>query len=306
MPSLPGPQPPTDDEVATATGYKLQSRTLHRSAHLSTVEKGDIELKDASRRGVFIKTTRPTLAHEIKVYALLTRFDLPTADLLGTGRTLYGDPWMMLSAIGGNPVTVEDETAIALALDQLAEIHSHYLDQPDELRDIPQWSPAHLAKQADHTCEVLSRYSATNPPSQSLLAEYSQRLAAIAEMLQPLGTTLVHGDFDPGNLLCRANHSVAVLDWGLSHRSSPLIDLAHMVERFDEPKRASFCDDYLQRLGIDIPVATAVALGGLAHRAFFIWWHTTVIENGWAPATAYRDLIAQRMRYVVATPIPNA
>ena len=80
------------------------------------------------------------------------------------------------------------------------------------------------------------------------------------------------------------------------------MDLAHMVERFDETTRTQLCTRYLELLGADVPMSeeAAIAMGGLVHRAFFVWWHTRVIEEGWGSLAEYGDLIVRRMQQVAS------
>lgn len=298
-----GPKPPTDVEVAEATGYEVETRALLRSSPLSTVERVALRRHGGLPLQAVIKTTRPILAHEARVNSLLDGFSIVAAALLGDARTLHGDPWMLLTEARGADVDDDDWPTALLALEGLAEVHLRYLGHSNELEGVPRWDPTWLAAEADRTCETLRRIGADDglPLTDEMLGAYRGRLELTAEALRPIGVTLVHGDFDPGNLVCMSGNRVAALDWGLSHVSTPLVDLAHMVERFCEATRSRLSARYLGALGIETGVSeeAAVAAGGLAHRAFFIWWHTRVMEEGWGAPAEHGELIVQRVQSVV-------
>jgi hypothetical protein len=297
-------EPPTDAEVEQATHLALMHRTCHRSSPLSTVEKAVTRREDGSRVKVILKTMRPVLSHEPVVYNLLDSFAVRAAELLGRGRTHRGVPWMLLTDVGDDDISETDESAISTALEHLSEVHRHYMGDPSRLQDVPRWGPSWLVSQADWLCDTLPQYAAYGGSglTDDLLAEYRQRLIEIDEVLRPFAATLVHGDFDPGNLIRLPNGNVAALDWGLSHINTPWVDLAHMVERFEDPVRSRLVDRYLE-LGAensDISRHTAVVLGGAVHRAFFVCWHTQVIESGWGSPEDYLDAIVERVQHIVA------
>ena len=302
-----GPNPPSDREVEEVISCRVTSRSAYRSTQLSTVETIDLTYDDGSRVPAFIKTTRPILSHEPTIYRLLESCDVNAAKFIGSGRTSSDDPWMVVSAVSDSTEVSIEESSIRQALGNLATVHSRYHASHEELSSVPRWDVEWLASEAPKTCDTLLRHSAPDYHerlSEDHLAVYRERLCELANCSGQLGSTLVHGDFDPGNLAIQSNGAITVLDWGLSHQSTPLIDLAHMVERFDSPARARLAAHYLASLTFDIALGEqeAVRLGGIIHRAFFIWWHTTVIGEGWATMSDYGDVIAERVRHVVAQP----
>ena len=297
-------EPPTDAEVEQATHLALMHRTCHRSSPLSTVEKAVAGREDGSLVKVILKTMRSLLSHESVVYDLLDGFAIRAAELLGRGRTHRGVPWILLTDVGDDDISDTDESAILTALEHLAEVHRHYMGEPARLQDVPRWGTPWLVSQVDWLCDTLPRYAAYGGSglTDDLLAEYRQRLIEIDEVTKPFAVTLVHGDFDPGNLIRLPGGGVAALDWGLSHVNTPWVGMAHMVERFEDPVRSRLVDRYLE-VGVESPNIsgdTAATLGGLVHRAFFVWWHTRVIESGWTSPESYLDAISERVRYIVA------
>lgn len=82
---------------------------------------------------------------------------------------------------------------------------------------------------------------------------------------------LVHGDFNPTNLLIVGNDVSAVLDWEWAHSGSPLSDLANLVRRREEFELSrAFVDGVLQ----------GRAEGGLP------------VPEDWQQRTVYIDLLS--------------
>lgn len=82
---------------------------------------------------------------------------------------------------------------------------------------------------------------------------------------------LVHGDFNPTNLLIDVDRVSAILDWEWAHAGSPLADLANLLREREEFKPArAFVDGVLQ----------GRAEGGLP------------VPEDWQERTAYLDLLS--------------
>ena len=134
-----------------------------------------------------------------------------------------------------------------------------------------------------------------------------RRIMALSLQVDEFPRTLVHGDFDPGNVVMLAEDQVGALDWGLAQCGVPLIDVAHMVGRFDVPTRLSMTRCYLESLNLSVfaldseeAVLRLVTLGDLLHQAFFLWWHSRVVLNGWEDSETYRRAIWNRAHTLAA------
>jgi len=299
-----GPTPPSNHEVEEVIRLRVSSRSGYRSNSISWVESIELTHEDGTTIQAFIKTTRPILTHEPIVYQLLEGYDVSSAKLIGSGCTSNDDPWIVVTAVSHSGELPVSEISVCQALRGLAAVHSRYYRSEEDLNGVPRWDIAWLASEASHTCETLLGHAALNGTrdlSEDLLSTYHKCLGELAGKADLLHPTLVHGDFDPGNLICQPNGSITVLDWGLSHISTPLIDLAHMVERFDEPTRFRLVADYFDSVAFDLnlPERNAIRFGGVIHRAFFVWWHTTLIAEGWETFANYGHVIGERVRYVV-------
>ena len=295
---------PSDAEIEDLVGSRVVRRQVHRSASLSTIEIVGLASDGGAETEAILKTTRPALSHEPVVYRLLEGYPASPVHLIGTGVTLAGDPWLLLTRIREVRDIEPDEATAELALSALAEVHRGYYGETEELSDIPRWDIDWIASQSSSTCEILDsliRSSKLPTLSRSTLGVYKEQLAVLRESTANLERTVVHGDFDPGNLIA-TEHGIGAIDWGLSHINTPLIDLAHMVERFAPEVRKRLAGAYLEGLPLEprMSAGEAIRLGGLIHRAFFIWWHTTVIEKEWAAAKNYVEVLQTRIAEVAA------
>jgi aminoglycoside phosphotransferase (APT) family kinase protein len=104
--------------------------------------------------------------------------------------------------------------------DQLAAIHRvdwRQLDVAGPLRD-----PGRAAAQSavDHWEGELRRVQLEPEPELAFVLHWLRRKAPVNEV-----TTLVHGDFKPGNVLLREGQVTAVLDWETVHLGDPHEDL---------------------------------------------------------------------------------
>ena len=96
---------------------------------------------------------------------------------------------------------------------------------------------------------------------------------------------------------------MAALDWGLSHINTPLVDLAHMVERFSESDRHGIVAAYLDAVDLEFDTPEgAVELGLLAHQCFFVWWHSFIVARGWVQPDPYAQSIADRVVRISSDP----
>ncbi len=295
---------PPDSAVAEACGLQvLKRRTLRRSA-LSAVERLTLSSTTGQVTEYILKTTRPELSHERRVYRLLKGFKLCPARLVGDGITREGNPWFMMTPVDEvREIEETDVDAIEDSLRLLAEVHRHFIGTRDRA-GVPQWDIAWIMSQWPDTWEVLTRLGSAldlTGLDRSTLQAYGERLHQLRESSRNFPITLVHGDFDPGNLVA-ARDGIGVLDWGLSHLNTPLIDLAHMVERFPNETRARLSRVYLDTVCLDVSMSEidAVRTGGLIHRAFFVWWHTMMIDRGWASAEDLIEVVQSRIAEVVA------
>jgi aminoglycoside phosphotransferase (APT) family kinase protein len=164
-------------------------------------------------------------ADEFKLLRIVRAAGLPapTPHHLDESREILSNPYLVIEYVEGEPMIAPadlDDFARQLAA-QLAKIHALHGSRADL---------SFLPRQA----ERLARTSAARPSilNDSLDVE---RIREVLEPVWPLPQTnepvLLHGDFWPGNILCREGRIAAVIDWEEAEIGDPLSDVA--ISRLD-------------------------------------------------------------------------
>ena len=303
--------PPSSAELSRVTGAFVTGRNLLRMSDLSVVERVMLtERPDASPRTAILKTTLPALRREPLVHRLASPFPICAAQVIASSdpNALEADPWMLIEEvedrIGDRAFTTQQVTQ---ALVEMARLHRYYvlessaLNEDAILRCDRAWLES-LAESLPESFQILDQRYGFNI-SQEVQRRFRDRLADLSGKLDGYALTLVHGDFDQGNLVLLDGGRVAALDWGLAHVNIPLVDLAHMVGSFDVATKRSLSSTYLDVLNLpdrfpmrsEETVLQFVELGDLVHKTFFIWWHSTLVANGWGKPERYLGAIRERI-----------
>ena len=303
--------PPSSAELNRVTGAFVTERCILRISDLSVVERVTFTKRPhAPPRAAILKTVLPALRHEPLVHRLASPFPICAAHVMASSdpNTLEADPWMLIEEvedqIGGGTFTTQQVTQ---ALVEIARLHRYYILESSALNDdaIPRCDRAWLESLAERipaSFQILNQQYGLDI-SQEIQRRFHDHLVDLAGKLDGYALTLVHGDFDKGNLVLLNGGQVAALDWGLAHVNIPLVDLTHMVGSFDAATKLSVSSTYLDAL--DLPdqfparseesVLQFVALGDLVHKTFFIWWHSTIVVNGWVKPGRYLNAIQERV-----------
>lgn len=149
------------------------------------------------------------------------------------------------------------------AVRSLGEMHLLSMQKIDHLRDkikIPVYDVNWYLENVDRIIFEISRLSINHPHPEYLPKELISKLQRsgpkIKEYLNSLieiPNTLVHGDFDSGNIIFfhKGKHigNVKVLDWGHGHIGPPVIDIAHLFNSlgyFDYDRKIMLIAEYLK------------------------------------------------------------
>lgn len=164
------------------------------------------------------------------------------------------DGWrfVLTSFIEGTPTDTLDSEFYALGA-TLGRLH--ILFTPDELidRDVP------LAERTlDAEMDMARAHLLANPrPDAFELALFYDDLLAAIDVIHrchDLPYTLIHNDFQPGNVLLTPDGSLSVIDWDGSGRSPAILDLGYLIAnihptgepRPDAARIHALLDGYLQ------------------------------------------------------------
>lgn len=287
---------PTDEQLESEAGFAVATRaTIHRG-HLSLVERLRVRRSGTDTTAV-LKTVCPALSHERHVHAAVQDYAICAPVLLAAHDANDDhDAWLLLSDVDEVPFDDLTPDQAAEALVELAAVHRAYLGVPN-LAGVPRRDPSWLAEHAEETAERLlhlRRWQGLQV-DEELVHGYPCRLRVLAEQ-HGLQLALVHGDFDPGNLVLLPSGKFAALDWGLGHLNTPLVDFAHMAERFSTTEQSRLASDFADAAGLSGRTSKQLLeIGLLAHRAFFVWWHSLITSEGWAPLEGFQQAITQRV-----------
>jgi hypothetical protein len=292
--------PPADQQIESVTGLAIIDRTTIQLGHLSWVERLRVHQSDTGNTLV-LKTVCRALAHERHVHAAVQDYSICAPKLLAADdASADHDAWILLSDV--EKVTFDELRAdeATQALVALAAVHQACLGRPD-VTDIPRrdlsWLAEHSHETAEHLTFLIQRQGLDL--GMASIPVYCEQLKMLAERHGAQELTVVHGDFDPGNVVCLSSGQFASLDWGLGHLNTPLVDFAHMAERFTRVEQDQIGAAFANAVGLPQRIDDLMLETGLiAHRAFFIWWHAMIVAEGWAPIDDFQHAIAQRVGFV--------
>ena len=186
---------------------------------------------------------------------------VPEPLLLDVSGSLLPSPFLVMAMVEGT--TVVDENHMQEALHQMADflLHLHSLD-------IETLGLTQLPHGEDPVNGALEYIPDT--------ASHAALRAAIASWItSPTETTLLHGDYWPGNILWKDNKLAAVIDWEDAAIGAAVSDLAgcrsEIMVMYGEPAMETFTNRYLAgtaREMSDLPLwevyAGFAALGTMA------------------------------------------
>ncbi len=295
----------SDSELCGRVDADVISRMLISSTNISVVERIEFD----GGRTAILKTSVPELRHEAVVQRFARRTDIGAASVLTEDETAEF-PWFLQEDIGENSsldqISVEETGRL---LESLAEFHAEAIASPDQLESVPDRSMNWMLENIDQVSATVhralrmldSRTGTEKSESEGHIdAKFRNGIAMIAESVSSIPITVVHGDFDPGNMAFTRGQWRAV-DWGLAHRNIPFVDIAHMVMRFPNESQLSLVERYVGALslrGFPLPpepnLMDLVHKANRAHEAFFVWWHSYCIAELGVPARVYEPVLLRR------------
>ena len=288
---------PTDEQLASIAGLAVETRSTINRGHLSLVERIRLRQSETSKSAI-LKTACPALAHERHVHAAVQDYAICAPVLLDAGDADDDhDAWLLLSDVDEVPFDELTPAQAVQPLVDLAAVHRAYLGHK-RLTGVPRRDPSWLVEQAEETAELLLHLVRCQElgVEEELVSAYPDRLRMLAEQHEGEQLTVVHGDFDPGNLIRMPSGQFAAMDWGLGHLNTPLVDFAHMAERFPKPEQSRLAVEFAEAVGLSgRDPEQLLDTGLLAHRAFFVWWHSHIVAEGWAPLEDFQLAITQRV-----------
>ena len=160
---------------------------------------------------------------------------LPVPDVpwAGADETWFGTPFVMMTFLPGLPFFVWqpdarfDRSPPAVAplweqgIDALVRLHRF-----DWRRHLPDWErPTALHDEVTRWDRIVAKA----PDRAWLEAAQRVRQALLERMPPDPAPALVHGDFQPGNLLYEGGRMTGIIDWELASIGSPLLDVGWLM-----------------------------------------------------------------------------
>lgn len=220
------------------------------SAQMMAIEiahpDGTIEPLVVRMHGEIDRAANPHIARdEYRLLGLLHRrgVAVPAPRFLDDSCEIFPLPWLAIELVDGDSESAPDDRQeyAAQAARELARIHA--IPDSPELSFLPRPGASIPA-----------------PPSTLDLGMYEdgirESLAAHRPAHQTISSTLLHGDYWPGNLLWNAGRLVAVVDWEDARVGDPLSDLANarVEQHLIRGRKAmeAFTAHYLSLTDLDI------------------------------------------------------
>ena len=142
-----------------------------------------------------------------------------------------------------------------------------------------------------------------------LVKEFNNYIGSIKAYLDPFKETimtLVHGDFDTGNIIVsRTDKDIYAIDYGLSHIDLPIIDIAHLLTatEMNINIRREIFEIYFEKTSKLFPSTMSLQdvrnAGRIMHLLFFLDWYLFAIEKKIVPPNFYFEQIHHRVTYLV-------
>lgn len=219
------------DRILTGRGTPRTGRAEQvRTWNLSSLWRLPVDGSAA-----WLKVVPPFFAHESRMLALLDPAVVPRL-IAGDGQRI------LLEEIPGLDHYDTVGAPLLTMVRLLVGLQCEWIGRVDELLELglPDWRPEPLTTLAADVVErtapeldldVVRRLD-------RLLEDLPRRNQEVASCGVP--STLVHGDFHPGNVR-GAEESLVLLDWGDSGVGHPLLDQAAFLDRMPERERAAIC-----------------------------------------------------------------
>jgi aminoglycoside phosphotransferase (APT) family kinase protein len=204
-----------------------------------TDERGDAYVLRRPPLGHVLESAHD-MGREHRIVSSLSGSKVPVAPTFGLcdDSDVNGAPFYLMKFIEGiiphgpeavRPFSAEDRRSFGLHVAEvLADLH---LIEPDDvgLGDLGR-KEAYLERQLKRWTK---QWEATKTHEIPEMDE-SQRLLH-EDMPEQIGSTIVHGDYRPGNMMVRDGRMVALLDWELCTLGDPLADVGYLMNNWTQP-----------------------------------------------------------------------
>ena len=178
----------------------------------------------------------------------LARAVVPVQQVLATG-----DDWAVLSWLEGRPLS-EVPDATASAAEAIACISTIRLESSGWITPSKDVHPFSFAGGLGFIRQKLSspQVAAHLGPSSLQRVTHIVRRSEARLKVMDAQSCLVHGDFNPSNVLVGGGTVSGIVDWEFSHSGSPWLDIGNLLRHTDSPRHRDI-EAGLRTGGFDLP-----------------------------------------------------
>lgn len=293
----------TSQSLKSVSGL-IRRRMIHQS-YFSQVERIILELQQGERKSYILKSLSDPLKHEVINHRMVSNTDLVAARALAS---MYDERrehyWILMEDVEFRYLHEQPSLEnLKATVEKLAHFHLNFIpitskiDKQRVLRHDHRW----YLTEGERITRRIGFFSEKNiykvdGRSMDGFNKFIQNLPIFISEVEKLPITLIHGDFDCGNVVLikkdGGNERIGAMDWGLSHIDLPLLDLAHLLssvsvwhseKRIREVMR-SYYNIVAPVMGLNEKFNSfchKIHLGEALHNLYFVDWFTECILNNW-------------------------
>ena len=264
-----------------------------------------------------LKTLKRPVKHEIEIHKFVNNFAINGAHFIaGYSSDFLNLHFIIMEYIKDiSPVYNYDDKELVEFYAELAKnlgllhVNSKKYIQSLKKNNIIEFSLKYYDDLLDKFAEKLPMLSAEIKNdlylTPDIIEQFLQKKELIKKKLlriQNLRRTLVHGDFDVGNIFLRPINNnekkIMAIDWGLSHIDLPIVDMANLLNSLkilSSDDRNYILESYLKIAQKEFPKNYSLNnfqdLGMMLHRLFFIEFQLNTLETSSNSVDEYYEQI---------------
>ena len=164
-----------------------------------------------------------------------------------------GDTWSITTFLDGDILELRPEHS-GKAAEALARIASVAFDSPGWINSDGTVSPFPFDGISGFVSDMLDQEEVLRWTGQAIAKAVAKTVADASDLIEILNAEsyLVHGDFNPTNILIKNGEVSGVLDWEYSHSGTPFMDIGNLL-RHTDPRYHPLIEQGLRAAGMDLP-----------------------------------------------------
>lgn len=325
--------PPSNDFVVKTYNIsthnnvrEITKREFYDTSLYSMLEFISFDNKDKT---YVLKTLKRPLKHEIVVHKFVNEYSINGAKFLsGYTSEFYNLHFIIMEFVKDiQPVyNFEDSEQIGHYCElaqHLSYLHTNARGSiKKELKNIPEFNHNFYLNLLDKFSEKLPMLSKKINNELYLTHDIVEQFISSIEKIRisilkttDLRRTLVHGDFDVGNIffrpetkngtLTRNNRKIMAIDWGLSHIDFPIVDIANLLHslNLNPDDREKVLQSYFLiskgKFPKNFSLDNFETIGMILHHLFFIEFQLNTLETSSTNIDEYYEQIHHALENLI-------